>query len=334
MEVGQKKTRLIVAVIILMIICIFGIRVYEEQKNEQNVMEEVLGYVEHGAVAPNISDNMTLLPFEYNEGQFSIDYYLHANGIAEDIGLMVFLDGKIVQSSVDGGEYQYCNYFELDGSEQNFTFSLGFSTEDLDDGKEYSLDIVSIYYPSYEPDMMKDESYGICHSALASNYSIICQTKETDYAEISNSQASISSVCSYKPISDIELNDFGIDEIANENFTTEGVYFASYIDEMLVYDNYNILEDQIHITHEFFGKPGVEYETTFFIDHEPIKVNSEMSVQHVTRENQVCVIDFYLDAEIVEDRSKFYSITVPKKTFEYLEHDIGIYKTNSVLLYK
>lgn len=334
MEAEKKRRLLIMTIIISMIICILGVMGYKEKKNEQSVMEEVLGYVEHGAVMPNISDNNTLLPFEYNDDQFSIDYYLHANGIAKDIGLMVFLDGKIVQSNVNGGKYQYCNYFELDESEQNYTFSLGFSTETLDNGKEYSLDIVSLYYPSYEPDMMEDKSYGICHSALASNYSLIYQGKTADYAEIYNSEALISDVCTYEPISDIELNDFRIDEIVNKSFTKKGVYFASYIDERLIYDNYNILEDKIHITHKFLGKPGIEYETTFFIDHEPIEVGSEMSVRHVTQDNQVCVIDFYLDAEIVEDRSTFYSITVPKKTFEYIEYDIGIYKTDSILLYK
>lgn len=247
---------------------------------------------------------------------------------------MVFLDGKIVQSNINGGEYQYCNYFELDESEQSYTFSLGFLTEILDDGKEYSLDIVSLYYPSYEPDMMRNMSYEICHSALASNYRLIYQGRKTDYTEMSNSQVSISDVCSYESISNIELNDFGIDESVNKSFTTEGVYFASYIDEKLIYDNYNILEDKIHITHKFLGKPGIEYETTFFIDHEPIEVNSEMSIWHATQDNQVCVIDFYLEAERIKDRSTFYSITVPKNACEYIEYDIGIYKTNSILLYK
>lgn len=340
---NREKFVFFITIVLFIAIIYLGWNLYSKIENNSKkgndsiVNQEIIGFIEHGAAFPNVSDDDKLLPFEYNGGQFDLDYYLNTDGAAEDIGLMVFIDGKIVAFKIeDEGSYKYINYIDIDGSEGHFNFTLSFVPPDLKVGETYGLDIISIYYPSYVPDMSVSKSYGIYHSALSCNYNIkyYSNTDVDDCAQSDNDCHSIDSfICYYKSILDDSLLS-DVEAFGENEVLQQGLYCISYIDGQIKYDNYKIEGSQVHITYKIVGKPETEYETTFFLNHEPLILDSSVSVHSVTKENQICIIDLYLDASLINDGSTFYGITVPKNSLESLDYGVGPYKTPSIYLYK
>ncbi len=338
---SRKKIIFAIIIVLFIIAACLGWNLYtkaeSDSKKENNSVanEEIMGFIEHGAVFPNVSDDDELLPFEYNGGQFDLDYYLNTNGAAEDIGLMVFIDGKIVAFKIkEEDSFKYFNYININGNEGNFKFTLSFVPPDLKVGKIYSFDIISIYYPSYAPDMGVSKSYGVYHSALSCSYSLkYCCETDTDNVVQDDCYSIDSFKYYYEPISDKSVSDFG-GSVENEMDLQQGLYCTSYVDGQITYDNYKIEKNKVHITLKITGKPGVEYETTFFLNHKPLILNPPVSVHSVTKEEQICVIDLYLDAMLVNSGSTFYSITMPKNSLESLNYGIGPYKTPSIYLYR
>lgn len=339
----KKKILLITVFITMFIISGIIIIIFQDKTQTLNdTYTDVIGYIEHGAVKPNVSVDNKLLPFEYNGGEFALEYYLHTEGAADDIGLMVFIDGKIVGTRLgENEEYKYCNFIELNaGGETYYNLILSFIPSDLNEGETYSLDIVSLYNPSFEPDMVSSVSYGIFHSALASNYTITYNEKNKKQStenqkDLLDKSGLISCEYSYEQIADtLNMNDFGVAERDSDKWMQEDLHCALYVNDVMAYDNCRIEGEQLHITYKVIGAPGIEYENTFFVNHQPVMIKSATSVIIETKEEQICVVDLYINTDYLTENSTFYIITIPKNSKQYDASRIGIYKTPSIWLYR
>ncbi|WWR15656.1 hypothetical protein V1224_14455 [Lachnospiraceae bacterium JLR.KK008] len=75
----------------------------DENAPPQNVEEDPfagaqedgdLGFLSHGEASPARADDQSVLPYEYNGGEFVLDYQFSSEGKLDSIGFPLFLDGK------------------------------------------------------------------------------------------------------------------------------------------------------------------------------------------------------------------------------------------------
>lgn len=75
----------------------------DENAPPQNVEEDPfagaqedgdLGFLSHGEANPIRADDQSVLPYEYNGGEFVLDYQFVSEGKLDSIGFLLFLDGK------------------------------------------------------------------------------------------------------------------------------------------------------------------------------------------------------------------------------------------------
>ena len=73
-----------------------------------------LGFLSHGEANPARADDQSVLPYEYNGGEFVLDYQFSSEGKLDNIGFLLFLDGKPQAYRVNdtGAEYEYLHCFQ------------------------------------------------------------------------------------------------------------------------------------------------------------------------------------------------------------------------------
>ena len=73
----------------------------DENAPPQNVEEDPfagaeeegdLGFLSHGEANPARADDRSVLPYEYNGGEFVLDYQFSSEGKLDSIGFLLFLD--------------------------------------------------------------------------------------------------------------------------------------------------------------------------------------------------------------------------------------------------
>ncbi|MCR2050973.1 hypothetical protein NSB25_27515 [Acetatifactor muris] len=80
----------------------------EENPFAQSEESGSLGALSHGEVNPARDDAHNVLPYEYKGGEFTLDYQFVAEGKLNNIGFLLFLDGKPQAYKINdtGGEYE------------------------------------------------------------------------------------------------------------------------------------------------------------------------------------------------------------------------------------
>lgn len=347
---SEKKKQMIwgIIIIVLAIGCV-ALLVYSQTGNtaedpQDLVMNsentDVLGYIEHGTITRNRSQDGELLPYEYTNGEFELEYFMNTKGIAETVGFMVFVDGKPVQSKINPEEmYHYCNYIQVDNENEQYLFTISFTPPMGNKGDIFDLDIVSIYNPSYQPDMKETISYNINHSAVTSFYKLHYNEDTKERVPLANdgSLQLLSEMKVYDEVisEDFAAEDFGLESHDNfQGMLSENVYQAVYLDDQVRFDHLKVSQEFLHITYKMAGVPGVKYQTAFFINHEPIASDSALYFESVTEEGKITVIDAYLDVSRLSSASTFYVMSIPENSENNIDAGIGIYKSPSILLYK
>lgn len=66
----------------------------EENPFTKSEEDASLGALSHEEVDPVKADDQSVLPYEYNGGEFILDYQFTSEGKLDSIGFLLFLDGK------------------------------------------------------------------------------------------------------------------------------------------------------------------------------------------------------------------------------------------------
>ena len=66
----------------------------EEDPFGQGEEDGDLGFLSHGEANPPRADDQSVLPYEYNGGEFVLDYQFSVEGNLDSIGFLLFVDGK------------------------------------------------------------------------------------------------------------------------------------------------------------------------------------------------------------------------------------------------
>lgn len=303
----------------------------------QSEEEGSLGALTHGETNPTRADDQSVLPYEYNGGEFSLDYQFTSEGKLNNIGFLLFLDGKPQAYKINdtSAEYEYLHIFQTsDKHEEKFSFVFTPTTGKK--GDTLNITVISITNPDFQPDMKETSSYGWYHKTLERVLKLHFNEDASDsngiYGETKNifSDVSISEEKVTSSFIEDELVKNGWSGVTMDTLNN-GVYSTISYDGELVYDNINLTnKDTLTVRYTICGTAGMKYGVSFFLNHQPISYNEIIFYNVALSKGNVWVIEATIDTSKLDSFNTFYMVAVAAGN----EYSMPTNKTGSILLYK
>ena len=312
------------------------------QSAAANPFEDEAGFLAaltHGSASPDFSESGEHLPFSYDGGEFQLAYQYSVTGKLDAVGFLLFLDGKPQPYKVNDttAEYEYCHSFAAgeEGEDQNFSFLFQPVTGSA--GDTLTLTVVSITNPDFQPDMESTSSYGWYHKCLeyrtqlqfneSASPDIPFQAKATDaFSNVTIQEEKITSAYIEKT-----LRQNGWDSVTMDDLN-QRVYYTADFNGSIVFDNLCLSDsDEVAFRYTICGIPGVEYDLSFFIDHQPVCLDNGLSYHVALSKGNRWVFEIAFDASKMDSFQTFYVMAVPKNSSNDV---LPVLKSNSILLYK
>ena len=304
-----------------------------------NPFEDEAGFLAaltHGSASPDFSESGEHLPFSYDGGEFQLAYQYSVTGKLDAVGFLLFLDGKPQPYKVNDttAEYEYCHSFPA-GEDQSFSFLFEPVTGST--GDTLALTVVSITNPDFQPDMESTSSYGWYHKCLeyrtqlqfnkSASPDIPFQAKATDaFSNVTIQEEKITSAYIEKT-----LRQNGWDSVTMDDLN-QRVYYTADFNGSIVFDNLCLSDsDEVAFRYTICGIPGVEYDLSFFIDHQPVCLDNGLSYHVALSKGNRWVFEIAFDASKMDSFQTFYVMAVPKNSSNDV---LPVLKSNSILLYK
>ncbi len=309
------------------------------QSAAANPFEDEAGFLAaltHGSASPDFSESGEHLPFSYDGGEFQLAYQYSVTGKLDAVGFLLFLDGKPQPYKVNDttAEYEYCHSFP---AEEDQSFSFLFEPVTGSTGDTLALTVVSITNPDFQPDMESTSSYGWYHKCLeyrtqlqfnkSASPDIPFQAKATDaFSNVTIQEEKITSAYIEKT-----LRQNGWDSVTMDDLN-QRVYYTADFNGSIVFDNLCLSDsDEVAFRYTICGIPGVEYDLSFFIDHQPVCLDNGLSYHVALSKGNRWVFEIAFDASKMDSFQTFYVMAVPKNSSNDV---LPVLKSNSILLYK
>ena len=316
----------------------------DENAPPQNVEEDPfagaeeegdLGFLSHGEANPARADDRSVLPYEYNGGEFVLDYQFSSEGKLDSIGFLLFLDGKPQAYKVNdtGAEYEYLHCFQLSEKHEE-KFSFVFTPDTGKKGDTLNMTVMSVTRPDFRPDMKETSSYGWYHQSFervlklhfnedAPDSDNACGESIAAFRDVRISEEKITSSFVENELVKAGWNGVTMDTLDN------GVYWTIAYDGESVYDNIDLTgKDTLTLRYTLCGTAGTRYGISFFLDHKPISFEEAVSYDVTLSKGNMWVIEATIDTAKLDDFHTFYATAVAA------DKDSVTSKTGSILLYK
>ena len=291
-----------------------------------------LAILSHQAAKPNFSQSGERLPFEYEGGEFQLEYQYSVTGKLDAIGFLLFLDGRPQPYKVDdtAASYEYCHLFSA-GEAQTFSFlfePVSGSTGDL-----LTLTVVSITNPDFHPDMESTSGYGWYHKTLDSSIQILfhadAPAAHLNYPSVREvfSQHELQEKKVTAQYVETELPKHGWGGVSMDTLDS-GTYYTLSYDDGIVYDNLCV-SSPVTLRYTMCGTAGKSYRIAFFLDHQPVKIGESTSCSITLSKGGVMEIEAVIDPDRLGQFNTFYCVAVPQDGTA-----APFFKSNSILLYK
>lgn len=291
-----------------------------------------LAAVSHQAAKYKVSESGERLPFEYDGGEFQLEYQYSVSGKLDSVGFLLFLDGQPQPYKVDEATagYEYCHTF---AAAEGQTFSFIFEPVTGNKGDLLSLTVVSITNPDFQPDMKSTSGYGWYHKPL--DFSVQLHFN-ADAPDAHPSYPSVQDIFTQEKVQEekatalyleTELSKHGWGSVSMDTLDN-GIYYTLSYDGNIVYDNLSI-PDPVALRFTMCGTPGVSYNIAFFLDHQPVKIGDSTSCAITLSKGGVVEIEAMIDPNLLGQFSTFYCVAVPQDGMS-----TPFYKSSSILLYK
>ncbi len=311
----------------------------EENPFMQSGEGNFLGAITHGGANPNRADDQSILPYEYNGGEFILDYQFTAEGKLNNIGFLLFLDGKPQAYKINDtdAEYEYLHCFQAsDKQEENFSFV--FTPNTGKNGDTLNMTVISITNPAFQPDMQETSGYGWYHKPLASVFKLhfnedapdgndIYGERETIFSNVSVAEEKVTSAFIEN---ELVKHGYSWNGVTMDNLN-DSVYSTISYDGELVYDNINLTDkNTLTVRYTICGTAGMRYGVSFFLNHKPISSDEVISYDATLSKGNLWIIEATIDTSKLGDFNTFYAVAVATDN----DYMISADKTGSVLLYK
>lgn len=295
----------------------------------------------HGPASPKLDANGNRLPLKFTGGEFRLDYTVKADGKAKNVGFLVFLDGIPQAYKIDASDapYEFMHTFNLKEDGKETPFSFIFTPVTGKTGDTLMLTVVSIYNPSFIPDMVNSVSYGMYHSTLPMEFQL---NFERDADTLDNlflpQKVSLqNTIVNKEPITSEFLATLGgglSGEISLEDLNTRTFCRLLYNSENQM-DNLKIEDGKtLQLGLTICGVPGATYKTTFYANHQPLSTVDGTAFTTTLDKGDMSVIKTQVDVSALDDFSTFYAVSVPINPADFPNAVITLEKSLSILIYK
>lgn len=307
------------------------------QLEEQFEEDGFLGAISHGETNPNRDDDQSVLPYEYNGGEFTLDYRFTVEGKLNSIGFLLFLDGKPQAYKINdtNAEYEYLHSFQISDEHQE-NFSFVFTPNTGKEGDTLNITVISITNPDFQPNMKETSSYGWYHKPLervlelhfnedAPDSNGIYGERENIFCDVSVTEEKVTSSFVENELVKNGWNGVTMDTLDNSIYST-----ISY-DGELVYDNIDLTnKNTLTVCYTICGTAGMRYGVSFFLNHKPISYDEVISYDATLSKGNVWIIEATIDTSKLDGFNTFYAVAVSASN----DYSIPAQKTSSILLYK
>ena len=307
----------------------------EEDPFVQSEKNGDLGFLSHGEANPARADDQSVLPYEYNGGEFVLDYQFSSEGKLDSIGFLLFLDGKPQAYKVNdtGAEYEYLHCFRTSEKHEE-KFSFVFTPDTGKKGDTLNMTVMSVTRPDFQPDMKETSSYGWDHQSFERMLKLHFNEdapesdgtygeSETVFRDVRISEEKVTSSFIEKELVKVGWNGVTMDTLDNS------VYSMISYEDKVVYDNINLTgKDTLTVRYTLCGTPGAKYSISFFLNHKPISFDETVSYDVTLSKGNVWIIEATIDTAKLDGFNTFYATAVAA------DNDLVTSKTGSILLYK
>lgn len=309
----------------------------EENPFMQSEEDGSLGSLSHGEANTTRADDHTVLPYEYNGGEFTLDYQFTSEGNLDNIGFLLFLDGKPQAYKINdtSAEYEYLHFFQTsDKHEEKISFV--FTPNTGKNGDTLNITVISITNPAFQPNMKETSSYGWYHKPLervlklhfnedAPDCNGIYGERENIFSDVSVTEEKVTSSFIENELVKNGWNGVTMDTLNN------GIYSTISYDGELVYDNINLTnKNTLTVRYTICGTAGMRYGVSFFLNHKPISSDEVISYDATLSKGNVWVIEATIDTSKLDGFNTFYAVAVAASN----DYFMPAHKTDSILLYK
>lgn len=292
------------------------------------------GAISHGAADPNLDQNQMKLPFEYNGGEISVEYFFRSEGDLVGIGFLLFLDGipQAYKISSSEAEYEYCHTFPAEGQKEvNFEFIFTPCTGSA--GDTLNLTVLSITNPDFQPDMIQSSGYGWYHKMLPYeskiHFNVDADSAEYPVTKELFLSASLSDEKVTASFLENELSQYGWGNVSLDTLN-DGMFYTISYDGSFIYNHINVdNKETVSVRFTVCGVAGEDFRISFWGNHQPISNDGILAWQASVKKGNLITIEAVIDISSMDDFTTFYAIAVPIGN-----STSAAYKTESILLYK
>ncbi|MVO99728.1 beta-glucanase/beta-glucan synthetase [Paenibacillus lutrae] len=308
----------------------------------QNTLEEktiVKGNLFHGFYNPQIDEKGKMLPLQYNGGELTLDYSVRASGDAKNVGFLIFVDGKPQPYKLNKtvSSYQYMHTLQVKEDDQDTPFTFLFTPIIGKSGDNLHVSIVSVYNPSFIPDMKETTSYGGYQTTLETGTELIFNqdTEMLDIAVFSQQEGLSNVHQSTEPVTEDLLKKHSVMEKVDIEALEKRVFSDLSVNGETKQDNFKMDKSgKLKIRFKLFGHPDLRYRNTFYINHKALDSEEVSSFETVLSKGNAVVVDAEIELDKLEDFNTFYVVSVPINANDFPDDVIIVQKTPSLLLYK
>jgi hypothetical protein len=309
----------------------------EEESTDVYEQAASLGHGLENALVDENNENYVC----YNGNVAQMDYFIEGTGVSNTgIGIMMYIDGMPQPYyTAEESDYAYMHVFYPEDNQKIHT-TFYFIPVTGQAGDKLEIEVVSLWYPAFAPDMVNTFFFANFHSML--NYVSWIQYDATpDQADLY-----------------IKTEDILVDaEVKTEELTTEKKKYILgknggwtedslntqaiamlYIDDtdMYLLESYATDgKDKLHLRVEMIGCPLAEYDVIFYVNHEPVSCEGESAFAVQLSGGMISVVEADLDISDLEGVNVLYAVMVPKnkQTMNRGGNNIELIKSRSIALY-
>ncbi|MCZ0704455.1 hypothetical protein J2T56_002951 [Natronobacillus azotifigens] len=247
---------------------------------------EVIGAISHGILDENT------LPLINNDNLIEFDYQVLAEGVATNVGFLVFLDGIPQEYSVNNSTtFSYLHNFTFDDhTPEVITFQIKPITDNKN--RDGELCIVSIINPYFNPNNGND-TVGVNHNALETILPVRYENSPMEFSELyqvePSSKSKKAEIDSVEVHLSVDPHDMGMASIISE----------------------------------FSGQEEAVYRSTFFVNHRPVghtyEIDFSLGFSHVIKE-----------IHSLKEQDAVYSVSVPSSILTQEQKILPVVKTKTI----
>lgn len=306
----------------------------EETENpfETGEDSEALGGSSQEFLNVELNEADETIPFTYSGGKMEVEFQYSGYGTARNTGFLVFLDGIPQPWQMNGeGEFSYMHYVELEDNE-TCSFTITFTPVTGQEGDTLALNVCSVYYAQYQPDMSTTYYFGNYHKVLSSvmPVSFLADASESEDDPSATDMLENVAVTSNQMTSDfsdslLEMYEGGsIDELLEEN-----VYLLDTYNDLLYQESYNIEDETVHLKVQLCGIVGTTLRISMYANHELVSDGQDTTWTVTLEKGEVSTLEADIDVNQLGDLTTFYVVAC-------CDSDAGndVLKGHSVVLYR